>query len=154
MRDTRIARARPEDVPHLKAIEIECCLSPWSPAAYEAELGRPDSIVLTATAGDRIVGFIAGRRPPMLDADAEINNIGVLPEFRENGIGSGLLLEFRRICVLRRAHAIWLEVRQSNVAAIALYHSHGFVPRGVRRNFYHDPVEDAQLMSLTLTTED
>ena len=153
MLHTTIARAHPGDVPQLKAIEIECGLSPWSAAAYEAELARPDSIVLTATAADRIVGFIAGRRPLILDADAEINNIGVIRDFRGNGIASSLLKEFRRICVVRRARLIWLEVRQSKVAAIALYLSHGFVKRGVRRNFYHDPVEDAQLMSLTLAAE-
>ena len=149
-----VAPARIEDVPTLKAIELECRLSPWSQTAYEAELKRPDAIILTAIADGTIVGFIAGRRPLIRDADAEINNIGVLRDFRGKGIGSRLIQEFKKICIARKASMIWLEVRPSNHAAIALYRSHGFVPRGVRRNFYQDPVEDAQLMSLALMPED
>jgi [ribosomal protein S18]-alanine N-acetyltransferase len=142
--------ARIEDIPLLKAVEVECKLSAWSRTAYEAELKRPDAIILTAVTDSNIVGFIAGRRPLIMDADAEINNVGVLREFRGKGVGSRLIQEFTRICVARRAAMIWLEVRPSNHAAIALYRRHGFVPRGIRRNFYQDPIEDAQLMSLSL----
>ena len=39
-----------------------------------------------------------------------------------------------------------LEVRVSNLAAIALYESFGFVSRGVRRGYYTDNREDAVIM--------
>jgi [ribosomal protein S18]-alanine N-acetyltransferase len=151
MSPTTIAKARPEDIPELKTIEVECGLSAWSPAAYESELKRPDSIILTASVDNKMVGFMAGRLPLILNGDAEVNNLGVLPGFRRNAVGSSLLSDFKTAAVQRRAGAIWLEVRPSNRAAIALYRSHGFVERGIRPGFYRDPVEDAKLMVLDLT---
>ena len=40
----------------------------------------------------------------------------------------------------------FLEVRQSNEAAIKLYESQGFVKEGIRKNFYEMPVENAVIM--------
>ena len=153
MGKARIIRARPGDIPNLKAIEIECGLSPWTPTAYQSELKRPDSIMLVARDGDSALGFIAGRVPLDPNGDAEINNVGVLPEFRHLGLGSRLLKRFRKVCSERRVAVIWLEVRASNSGAKAFYRRHGFGSRGIRPGFYRDPVEDAELMSLILDNE-
>ena len=40
----------------------------------------------------------------------------------------------------------FLEVRESNEAAIGLYTSQGFVKEGIRKNFYEMPVENAVIM--------
>jgi ribosomal-protein-alanine N-acetyltransferase len=40
----------------------------------------------------------------------------------------------------------FLEVRESNEAAIGLYARQGFVKEGVRKNFYEKPVENAVIM--------
>jgi ribosomal-protein-alanine N-acetyltransferase len=45
---------------------------------------------------------------------------------------------------------IYLEVRDSNARAIAMYESAGFVGIGRRRRYYHDPVEDARVLRLAL----
>jgi [ribosomal protein S18]-alanine N-acetyltransferase len=150
MSEVTITKAQPEDVPDLKAIEVECGLSPWRPESYKSELKRPDSVILTAFINNKMIGFIAGRVPVDVKGDAEINNIGVLPDFRGRGIGKTLLDRFRGAAIQRGARAIWLEVRASNSSAISLYRSLGFVARGVRRSFYRDPVEDAQLMALSV----
>lgn len=149
MRETKITKARLKDIPDLKAIELDCGLSPWTYAAYQTELKRPDSIILVARNDNATLGFIAGRVPLAPQTDAEINNIGVLPEFRNRGLGSTLLKNFREVCSERGARVIWLEVRPSNSAAIALYRSHGFIARGIRPDFYREPAEDAELMSLS-----
>ena len=39
-----------------------------------------------------------------------------------------------------------LEVRESNRAAIGLYHSMGFLSVAVRRNYYAQPTEDALVL--------
>ena len=63
------------------------------------------------------------------------------------------------ICRARDAQQLWLEVRESNDRARALYQRYGFVPVGVRRDYYPLPPgvpgrEDAVVMSLkTATTE-
>ena len=151
VKDFEIQPARSTDIPAIKAIEIECGLSPWTLAAYASELKRSDAVVLTAHSASRdVIGFILGRVPKQANDQAEILNIGTLPLFRNRGIGSGLLNEFRSICLKRRISVIWLEARASNQSAIDFYHLHGFVRRGLRPNFYTDPVEDAELMSLSL----
>jgi [ribosomal protein S18]-alanine N-acetyltransferase len=43
---------------------------------------------------------------------------------------------------------IWLEVRKSNSAAVSFYRSMNFVERGIRKNFYRAPTEDALIMEL------
>lgn len=150
MPNTRITAAGPEDVNVIKSIEIACGLSPWTPTAYEAELKRADSLIAVAWVGDSRVGFVAGRTQLVLKGEAAINNIGVLPAYRGRGIGSCLLMKFRDVCIDRQTTSIWLEVRASNLPAMALYRSHGFVAQGLRPNFYSDPVEDAQIMTLSL----
>ena len=135
----------------MKAIEVECGLSPWPLKSYEAEIARPDSIILAAQAGEsEIVGFITGCIVRSSDIEVEIHNIGVLPLFQKQGVGKRLFGEFRRICEKRSTIRIWLEVRESNSKAIAFYRSQGFDTAGIRQKFYSNPVEDAKLMCLQL----
>ncbi len=144
-----VSRAQPEDVTLLKAIELECVLSPWTLDAYVSEQQRDDSIMLKAAESNgTIVGFILGRAP--MGMEAEIYNIGTASESRRMGVGTLLMAEFRAICAQRRVSSIWLEVRQSNRSAIDFYSSHGFVPKGIRPNFYSEPTEGAELMSVSL----
>ncbi len=139
-----------KDVPDLKRIEIECGLSPWTLDAYESELERPDSVMLNAQLLDgRVIGFILGRAP-LGGGDAEIYNLGVATALRRDGIGSMLVDRFRSICIERGVSAIWLEVRDSNSAAISFYRSHGFFKKGVRSNFYSNPRENAVLMLMSV----
>jgi ribosomal-protein-alanine N-acetyltransferase len=146
-----ISKVRNEDVRDLKEIEIQCELSPWTIEAYECELERPDSIILKATSDDRdLCGFIVGRSS--LEAgDAEIYNLGVAAHFRRQGIAGTLIEEFRRICAERGNSSVWLEVRAANKTAIEFYIAHGFIQKGVRPGFYHDPPDDALLMSAAIS---
>ncbi len=147
-----ISRAHPEDVPDLVEIQTECELSPWTSEGYRSELERPDSVILIARDTDgRRVGFIVGR---VVDnpgkPEAEIYNIGIRPPFQHRGIGTQLLSEFLDLCRKQGVTAIWLEVRVSNLGAIAFYGAHGFVGQDRRRSFYSDPIEDADVMVLRI----
>lgn len=151
MTDFEVKPATSSEIPALKTIETVCGLSPWTIAAYTAELDRPDAVALTARFPEgETIGFILGRVPIQSGNHAEIFNIGTLPEFRNRGIGTALIKEFHAVCLTRKVSAIWLEARKSNHVALAFYHSHGFVAQGSRRNFYTNPVEDAVVMSLSL----
>ena len=150
MESYSISKARLADVPALKRIEAECELSPWTIAAYRSELEHPHSIMLTARAADgAIVGFIVGRA--VSDGDAEIQNLGTIREVRRRGVGSTLIKAFKGICSERQVSGIWLEVRVTNRSAIDFYRSHGFVKKGIRPNFYTNPIENADLMYAALT---
>ena len=69
---------------------------------------------------------------------------------RRRGIGSQLLKELIAIARERKLQTIFLEVRESNVAARALYCKFGFEESGRRKNYYANPTEDAVLYTLNL----
>lgn len=74
----------------------------------------------------------------------------VEPASRRSGIGRELVEQVIAGARVENLRVVLLEVRASNVAAIALYHSAGFVESGVRRGYYSDNDEDAVLMRLEL----
>lgn len=149
-----VRKARFEDVSSICLIQSECKLSPWPRSAYEAEVTRKDAIILMASnEGGDAVGFITGRLIPGdtgSSPQAEIYNLGVYEAFRLHGIGSALLKRFLDACAGFGVGRIFLEVRESNLSAIRFYGAHGFRKAGERKNFYTDPVENAEIMARTL----
>ena len=99
------------------------------------------------------VGFLIGRMPVVPNGVAEVFNIGVLATVRRAGIGNRLLAEFVEHCRSREVSEVWLEARASNREAINFYETNHFVANGIRPNFYDNPREDAQLMTLKLASE-
>ena len=76
--------------------------------------------------------------------------MGTAPQYRRQGVAR-MLMEAFLAAVPDDVETIALEVRQSNTAAIALYRSFGFEKAGVRKRFYRDPVEDADVMVLNFS---
>lgn len=71
--------------------------------------------------------------------EAEIVNLGVVPERRREGIGAGLLTDAERHAFNRGATRLFLEVAADNAPAIALYAGAGFVRVGARPSYYRRP---------------
>jgi ribosomal-protein-alanine acetyltransferase len=93
-----------------------------------------------AEASGKVAGFVVARTTA--PAEREILNVAVDPKFRRRGIGR-ILLE----TILAGARGAWfLEVRESNEAALKLYKRLGFEVRGRRQNYYQDPCEAAIVM--------
>ena len=84
--------------------------------------------------------------------EATLFNIAVDPAWQRRGFGRQLLTHLIGELEQRDVLTLWLEVRASNVAAIALYESLGFNEVTVRRNYYPttDGREDAIIMALPL----
>lgn len=80
--------------------------------------------------------------------EADIANIAVMPENRGCGIGYSLLYKMIDFARYRGAKRIFLEVRESNSAAIRLYKKLGFTNIGKRKDYYTNPREDAIVMIL------
>jgi len=119
----------------------------WSAEDFRSEAEKDGGIVLAAYDGDCLAGMIAG----FTAADTgEILTVATAPEYRRQGVGRMLMEAFLE-AIPEGVETIALEVRQSNTAAIALYKSFGFDRAGVRKRFYHDPVEDADVMVLDRT---
>jgi ribosomal-protein-alanine N-acetyltransferase len=68
--------------------------------------------------------------------EVELLLIAVHPEQRGNGTGRALVQMACRDAQLRGAEEIFLEVRENNAAALALYRQAGFFEIGRRPNYY------------------
>ena len=80
----------------------------------------------------------------------ELENIAVLPQFRRRGLGRELLTTLLAAARLQGAEQIFLEVRESNDAAIGLYQANGFQLLSRRRAYYLNPSGDALIMVHTI----
>lgn len=116
--------------------------SPWGRHSFEGNLENAFDHPLIALEDGRLVGYGLLRQ---IDA-GEVLLIAVAPDCRRKGIGRQLLKGLLDEANL--GENIFLEVRASNDAAQALYRSEGFSEIARRRNYYHDPEEDAVIMML------
>lgn len=93
-----------------------------------------------------LIGFLIARH---LAPEWELENIVVAPAARRMGIGKRLLE--RLLDSVRETHsqAVFLEVRESNMAARQLYEKLGFLETSRRKSYYTSPLEDAVLYSFT-----
>lgn len=88
-----------------------------------------------------------------LPDEAELLTIGVAAAEQGKGLGRALLQDMFELARSRKLQRVLLEVRASNVAALALYRSVGFAEIGVRRGYYRNGnlSEDAIMMACDLT---
>jgi ribosomal-protein-alanine N-acetyltransferase len=93
-----------------------------------------------------MLAFLVAHR---VDNEWELENIVVAEESQRRGVATRLLREFVDSARAKNADAIFLEVRQSNQAARALYRKFGFVETGARKGYYPTPPEDAILYRLS-----
>ncbi|HEU5450873.1 MAG TPA: ribosomal protein S18-alanine N-acetyltransferase [Terriglobales bacterium] len=135
-----------DDIDSLLVLEQSCdTAAHWSRAEYERLLTKrePHHIAMVAEREERAVAFIVARDTK---GDWEIENLVVDKALRRKGIGSALLwtmVEHARGDGMRH---MFLEVRESNVAARKLYESAGFHQAGRRRAYYQNPPEDALIL--------
>jgi ribosomal-protein-alanine N-acetyltransferase len=143
--DVLVRRAKVEDLPAILEIERASFSDPWSRSSFTALLERPR--VHFSVAVDRATSAVVGHVVAWFVVDeAELANLAVLPSARGRRIGSVLLRSALSAAEDRGSAEMYLEVRASNAAAIALYTSHGFAEVGRRRDYYRKPVEDALIL--------
>jgi ribosomal-protein-alanine N-acetyltransferase len=132
---------------HLRSvlrIEAQVYPRPWSLGLFMSELALRSSRVYVVA---RVSGGVVGYAGLMFSgSDAHVTTIAVDPEFHRLGVGTRLLLALARSAVARGATGLTLEVRMGNEGAQALYRRFGFVPAGIRKNYYVETNEDALVM--------
>jgi [ribosomal protein S18]-alanine N-acetyltransferase len=137
-----LAAASRGHIPEVAAIEQACFSDPWSEASFRQALENAGVFFRVATegAGGRVVGYVVA----WFAADeGEIANVAVAPSARGRGIGGLLVDASISAAADHGAQALYLDVRESNARARALYDSRGFVEVGRRRRYYRRPSEDA-----------
>jgi [ribosomal protein S18]-alanine N-acetyltransferase len=120
----------------------------WSRESYLSIAGTPGSFLLVAGSDDCVSGFLAARSA---SDEAEILNIAVSPTARRLGIGSALVAAALDRFGEQHLASVFLEVRESNTPAIALYGKLGFSVSSRRKGYYQGPLEDAVCMVKKLT---
>lgn len=129
--------------PQVAKLETLCFADPWSEAIFENELHNEYARWLVAVSGETVVGYIGSQLVP---PEADMMNLAVKAEFRGQGVGSALCRALLQRLREERITSLCLEVRDSNLAAIALYEKLGFVQVGLRKNYYFHPKEDARIL--------
>lgn len=143
----RITDALPEHVNGIAAIEAECFSDPWTHETIAGQLAGPNHVFLAALDDSHVVGYVGLMY--VLD-EGYISNVAVTAAYRRRSIADRLIKTLISRGRELGLSFLTLEVRQSNEPAKALYAKHGFVPVGLRKNYYVKPKEDAVLMTLFL----
>ena len=138
-----IGGATAADLDAIDEIEQHSFKSPWPRATFEGELAREWARIDVARSGPRIVAFC---NYWLVTTELHILAIATHPDFRARGIAGRLLAHILEIARQTGCSLATLEVRRSNVAAIALYERAGFSTVHVRSRYYQDDNEDALVM--------
>lgn len=142
---------RPMTEADLDAImEIEPLIysHPWSRGNFSDSLvsGYSAWVLLDGT---RVIGYALMM---MVLDEAHLLNLSVAKAYQKQGLGRLLLEHMIEIAKKHDAANMFLEVRPSNISAIALYENIGFNEMAIRRGYYpaRNGREDAVLMGLAL----
>jgi len=124
------------------AIEQLVFADPWSQRDFR-DCVTSDVTFLVAETAEGVAGYLVA-----LDAadEGEILNLAVAPGGRRHGIGRALVDHALDSLARRGVRQVYLEVRESNAPARALYAAHGFREVGRRAQYYRRPVEDAVIL--------
>jgi ribosomal-protein-alanine N-acetyltransferase len=140
-----------EDLDRVVAIERAAFTDPWSRRSFEEMLARAHVRGIAVDGDD---GALAGYAlVTMVAGEGEILNLAVAPAAHRRGFGRRLLDAALDLLRAAGTTSVFLEVRQSNRAAIELYTKAGFQTVSIRRDYYRNPIEHAVTMSLALAQE-
>ncbi len=115
----------------LERLHRACFITPepWSAAAFQAVLTTPGTVLLETPDG-----FLLGRQA---GPEMELLTLAVHPDARRQGQARDLLERFESRARESGAEEIFLEVAETNAAALALYRDAGYDDAGYRKDYYH-----------------
>ncbi len=133
-------------IPEVAAIEAESMDEPWSENALLAETKQPSSCLIVGVEDGKVACY-GGLRSAADEADVLF--VAVRADLRGQGLGKSILLRLINEAKDMGLCRMFLEVREGNAPAIALYESCGFLRTGVRKKYYQNRC-DALLYALDL----
>lgn len=142
-----VTRATPEDAAAIAALETLTFSAPYTEKSVRDMLSstiRPSFVVRD---GGELLGYLLGQ---MIVPEGELLRIAVRPSARRRGVGRALIEAFLAHLQANGCTVCFLDVREHNAPAQALYSSYGFTPLDRRKGYYHLPTEDAIVMQLPL----
>jgi ribosomal-protein-alanine N-acetyltransferase len=145
-----IRSATPADLAAMMGLERRSVAAGhWQRAQYQAlfEPSAPPRFALLAEEESTLLAFLIARP---LGVEWELENLVVVASARRRGLGTRLLKALFSVLRQQGGRAVFLEVRESNAAARALYQKCGFVAQGRSQRYYQEPLEDAVRYRLML----
>jgi ribosomal-protein-alanine N-acetyltransferase len=115
----------------------------WSEKSVTSELENKLALWLVADEGGKVLGYVGSQT--VLD-ETDMMNVAVHPDYRNQGIATGLIVGLIGALKQRGSRCLTLEVRASNEPAKKLYEGLGFSQIGLRKNYYRNPKEDALIL--------
>ena len=128
-------------------LEKECFSEPWSEEGLSSELTNSQARFFVCEEEGETLGYMGMHI--VLD-ECYIANVAVYPHHRRKGIGEALVKYCTDLAEKENCCFITLEVRKSNLGAIALYEKNGFLTVGERKDFYSHPKENGLIMTKEL----
>ncbi len=147
-----IQKAEAPDIESVYNIEIKESFRPWKRSYFLAEISNDISylyICRDLESGD-IAGYIVFW---IIDDILEIHNLTVREPLKRKGIATALLNFIYTQARKEKVKEMFLEVRESNQNALALYKKLGFKLKGRQKDYYRNPPEDALIYSKILPPE-
>ena len=137
-----------DDLDAVMAIEPTIYSHPWTRGNFSDSLNSGYSAWVLLS-NQAVIGYALLM---MVLDEAHLLNLSVAKQYQKQGLGRYLLEHVLKVAKQYKASNLFLEVRPSNISAIALYEKLGFSEMAVRRGYYpaHNGREDAVLMGLAL----
>ncbi len=120
------------DIESVYQLESQCHSHPWSKKLFLSNFGKRyfNHVLLE---NDQVIGYFVASS---VAGEVTLMNIAISPEKQGEGLGRHLLQFLKEFSLSNSEQEIWLEVRASNRAALALYNKLGFVEVDRRRAYY------------------
>lgn len=115
----------------------------WSEKSIASELNNSLSLWIVAVEDEKVLGYVGSQT---VMGETDMMNVAVHPDYRKQGIATGLITELIGALKKRESHCLTLEVRASNEPAKNLYKILDFEEIGIRKNYYRNPREDALIL--------
>jgi ribosomal-protein-alanine N-acetyltransferase len=146
-----IVPATEDDLEEIVRIERLSFRDPFSRDLFANELKLDIAHLLVLKTGVRVVGYIDFWH---VDREIHLIDIAVAPELRRQGTGTELMKFLIDYATSHQIEEISLDVRVSNTGAVKLYQQFDFETVGLRKGYYRDNNEDAQVMRMLLPSAD
>lgn len=145
MGQTTTRKIRPlteKDIPAVMLLDGEAFPKAWPLAAWEEEVVKHGDTYLCLEVNNVLAGYVGFWW--VLD-EVQITRVAVGKNYRQQGLGTFLMVQAKKLAEEMGSHFMTLEVRESNRAARSLYEKLGFKNLGIRPHYYENK-ENAVMM--------
>lgn len=139
-KDICVQKSTISQIPSIYSISKSCIENSWSITSFEEDFNNMFSQYFSLLYKDSVIGFLSIW---VIVDEITITNIAIDKEYRGLGLSNYLM---DHLIENFKSFNIFLEVRESNKIARALYEKFNFKEIGKRDKYYKSPTENAIIM--------